>query len=137
MLPADLKEAGTLSKIDLQQLRALEESLWRRETRCDLAYQEAVFAADLTEYGRSGRIYSRAELLLGADHVWDIGGAPPISGFFARLLCVDIAQVTYTSRVIRNGIAEHANRSSIWSRGGKLGWQLRFHQGTPTATGTL
>ncbi len=136
LLPTDTKAAGMLLESDLQQLRALEESLWRRETRCDPAYQDAVFATDFTEYGRSGLIYSRDEILMGEDHVRDIGAALPITALFARLLCADTALVTYSSRVIRNGVAEHANRSSIWSRGGKLGWQLRFHQGTPTADGT-
>jgi tRNA (guanine37-N1)-methyltransferase len=135
LLPADTSAAGTLLESDLRQLRRLEKSLWRQETRCDLAYQDVVFADDFTEYGHSGRVYERAEILMGADHVWDIGAAPPISALFVRFLCADTALVTYTSRVTRNGVAEHANRSSIWSRGGQLGWQLRFHQGTPTSIG--
>jgi tRNA (guanine37-N1)-methyltransferase len=136
LLAADGGDAGRLPERDLRLLRTLEESLWRRETRCDAAYQDAVFAADFTEFGRSGRTYLRAEILMGEDHVWDIGAALPIAAPFARLLRADTALITYTSRVIRNGISENANRASIWTRGGKLGWQLRFHQGTPTGIGT-
>ena len=42
-----------------QELRGLEESLWRAETRFDRKYMDAVLAPDFAEFGRSGRRYDR------------------------------------------------------------------------------
>ena len=118
-------------KADVQLLRKLEESLWRRETRCDPAYQEALFAPRFREFGRSGRIYGRQEMILPADHSWQVEVILPLTGFSMQRLTSDLALVTYVSKVRREGATELANRSSVWLRGGKYGWQLKFHQGTP------
>ncbi|WP_425071421.1 DUF4440 domain-containing protein [Sagittula sp. S175] len=57
-------------------LQPLEECLWRPETRFDRALVDRLFAPDLVEFGRSGRVYSRADLL-----------AVPPQPFTARLPC--------------------------------------------------
>jgi hypothetical protein len=119
----------SLSARDLDEIRSLEESLWRRETRFDREHMENVLAPDFFEFGRSGRIYDRtatlavppqaidADLPLAELRVHDLGGGT--------------ALVTYVSRVRYDNV-ELANRSSIWTRRlGSTEWQLRFHQGTP------
>ena len=42
-----------LTQKDIEELRGLEESFWRSETRYDLAHQERFFAPDCFEFGRS------------------------------------------------------------------------------------
>ena len=57
MIPVNLTE------FDVQTLRDLEESLWRSETRFNLEHQETVFAPDFFEFGRSGRMYTREQMI--------------------------------------------------------------------------
>ena len=116
-----------LAVAEYEQLRLLEGSLWRAETRFDLDYMERILAPDFSEFGRSGRIYSRADTLAvpgGAieAHLREVAVQPIRS---------DVALVTYVSEVRRDdGTVEVGNRSSIWVRE-QDDWQLRFHQGTP------
>jgi hypothetical protein len=48
--------AINLTDADLENLKYLEESLWKSKTRFDLYHQEKVFAPDFFEFGRSGRV---------------------------------------------------------------------------------
>ena len=94
-------------------------------------WMERTLAPDFFEFGRSGRIYSREDTL-GLESQ-PIDARLPLKNFEARLLSPDVALVTYISAVTYNGVEDIGNRSSIWSRT-KIGWQLRFHQGTPVTT---
>ena len=114
---------------DLDMLRGLEESLWIAETRYDLELMERLFAPDFIEFGRSGRVYPRAEMLLAPKEPREIRATLPLPDFHARHLSPDIVQITYISEVRYDNELERANRSSIWSRHPD-GWKLRFHQGT-------
>jgi len=112
---------------DWAELRALEESLWRGETRFDRPLMEKTFAHDFYEVGRSGRIHTRQDCL-------DLSPEPidavlPLADFSVRLIAADVAQVTYTSHVTYGGVVQRGHRSSIWTRGADS-WVLRFHQGT-------
>ncbi len=113
---------------DRTALQRLEESLWRPETRFDRKLMEQVIAPDFFEFGRSGRIYERADTLGAAPQ--PIDAILPLPDFKVRLLNADTAQVTYNSAVRSNGIVDYGRRSSIWSKTAR-GWVLRFHQGTP------
>jgi len=113
-----------------EQIRRLEESLWRAETRFDQALMDGVFAPDFFEFGRSGRTYARADMLFDADAFQEIEATLPLPRFHARHLSDDVVQTTYVSEVVYDGIVEHGNRSSIWSYMDGI-WRLRFHQGTP------
>lgn len=117
-----------LSEDDRIRLQQLEEDLWRQETRFDLPYMEEVFARDFFEFGRSGRTYTRQEALSLPSQ--PIDAVLPLADFQARLLTPDVAQVTYNSAVIYDGVVEFGRRSSIWTRTNDS-WELRFHQGTP------
>ena len=118
---------------DREELRRLEEDLWREETRFDRDFMERVLAEDFVEFGRSGRVYQRIDTLLAP--VQSIQAAIPLPNFNVRLLTKDIAQVTYNSEITVDGIVQIGRRSSIWSRS-TAGWVLRFHQGTPVPDGT-
>lgn len=117
-----------LTAEDRQLLQRLEEELWREETRFDVSRMEEVIAEDFFEFGRSGRIYQRADTL--AVPSTPIEAVIPLPDFDARLLAEGIAQVTYNSVVTYGENIEEARRSSIWTRSSG-GWKLRFHQGTP------
>ena len=117
-----------LTAEDRQLLQRLEEELWREETRFDVSRMEEVIAEDFLEFGRSGRIYQRADTL--AVPSTPIEAVIPLPDFDARLLAEGVAQVTHNSVVTYGENIEKARRSSIWTRSSS-GWKLRFHQGTP------
>jgi hypothetical protein len=113
---------------DRTTLDRLEESLWRDETRFDYKFMDEVVGQDFFEFGRSGRIYERADTLSAPRQ--PIDAILPLPNLKIRLLNQDTAQVTYDSIVKRIGVVDYGRRSSIWTRTEK-GWGLRFHQGTP------
>jgi hypothetical protein len=89
---------------------------------------DATLAPDAVEFGRSGRRYTRADLLPEANDPQAIDAS--LHDLTVHELSADLALVTYISEVRGQSGTEWANRSSIWDRtSGK--WQLRFHQGTP------
>lgn len=119
-----------LSEEDRRALIRLEEAMWREETRFDMAFMERALAPDFFEFGRSGRTYTRQQIL-------DLPREPiaahlPLEDFRVRLLDANTAQLTYNSKVRYQDVMEYGRRSSIWSRLGDS-WVLRFHQGTPYA----
>ena len=109
------------------ELFALEQRLWSAESRFDRALMAATFAPDCFEFGRSGRRFTREEMLFH-DTDWQ-----PIDATLHNLrvthLATDIALVTYVSELRSAEGTEWGNRSSIWDRSSGR-WQLRFHQGT-------
>lgn len=118
----------TLSAEDRQTLTRLEEAMWRAATRYDTDFQQAHFAADFIEFGRSGRTYRRGDAISHESH--PIDAVIPLPGLAIRLLDRNTAQLTYDSQVRNGEVVEFARRSSIWSRT-PGGWVMRFHQGTP------
>jgi len=123
-------EAGQNGQKLCEELRLLEESLWRSETRFDDALMDTIFDEKFCEFGRSGRIYSREKLLLGQNGMREIQATLPLRDFRVRSLSDEIVQVMYVSEVRYGTKVEMGNRSSIWRRD-KNGWKLCFHQGTP------
>jgi hypothetical protein len=117
-----------LTTEDLIELTRLEEEMWREATRYDLAFQEKRFAPDFVEFGRSGQVYSRKQIIV--TNGLGIRAVLPLPNLSVRLLGMDTAQVTYESQVTYEGSVQYAHRSSIWSRIGGI-WVMRFHQGTP------
>ena len=112
---------------DFDKLRELEESLWRAETRFDPEYMNRVLSPDFSEFGRSGRIYRREEIM--AMPTQDIRAT--LKDLSVQLIDSNVALVTYISEV-KYEQTEIANRSSLWTRTDGR-WQIRFHQGTPVA----
>jgi MarR family transcriptional regulator, lower aerobic nicotinate degradation pathway regulator len=118
--------AATFDRADPGRLRRLEESLWRRETRFDRDYMERTLAPDFFEFGLSGRIYTREDII-----GMQPGTAPlrySLRDFKVTPIDRDVALVTYVSEVRAKDV-ERGNRSSLW-RKTSSGWQLSFHQGT-------
>lgn len=116
-----------ISEEDAETLNRLEESLWHAATRFDRSYMDRILAADFFEFGRSGRIYDREQILSVSSQ--SINATFPLAKFALHPITPDVALVTYVSEVAYDTV-ERANRSSIWLRT-PSGWQLKFHQGTP------
>lgn len=121
----------TLEKEVFIEIRRLEESLWQAECRYDNVLMDKIFAVDFFEFGRSGRTYSRTEMMFEEGTFNEIAATLPLPEFHARYITDDVIQTTYISKVVYDGETLCGNRSSIWSRIDGA-WQLRFHQGTPT-----
>jgi len=113
-------------------LWALEVALHQPQVRSDAGRLSELLHPCFREFGRSGRVYSRDETFteLAAD-----GQAHEISSqdFRLEMLTSELVLLTYRSaHVLASGVLErHALRSSLWQLT-ESGWQLRFHQGTPT-----
>ena len=110
---------------DHEELRVLEESLWRSETRYDAAHVARVFHADFFEFGQAGRAWTLETMALTGDQ---ISVELPLPVYRVELVAPDVALATYESRQLDG--SGTANRSSLWLRT-PSGWRLRFHQGTP------
>ena len=113
----------------VDELRTLEESLWRPATRFDRAHMERVLHAEFTEFGASGRTYTRADIVATPEIPFE--ARLPLPNFDARELTEAAVLITYVSDVDYGDSVVTANRTSIWIRT-PAGWQLRHHQGTPT-----
>ena len=117
-----------INKEDFEKLRELEESLWRAETRFDKKYMEQILAPDFFEFGRSGSVYTREEIL-AFRRSEDIDAVIPFKNFTIHLIDEKVALVTYLSEVTYGGEVEVGNRSSLWLKTVDV-WKLKFHQGT-------
>ena len=121
--------ARPVSKAVASELLHAEMLLLDPAVRRDQAQVSALLTEDFFEFGASGRIWRRDEILhLLATESY----APPILEDFAcHRLADETVLVTY--RTVRANTEteqrEAVLRSSIWvHREGK--WRIRFHQGT-------
>jgi hypothetical protein len=117
----------------LLSLRALECELQEPKARSDRERLSALIHSDFREFGRSGVTYTKADVLEQLP-----GEKQPAKihaqHFQIQALAEGVMLLTYKSANISVGgsLDHHALRASVW----KLepsGWQLIFHQGTPTS----
>jgi hypothetical protein len=97
-----------VTSADEPELRRLEESLWRPETRFDREHLDRVLAPGFVEFGRSGRIWSRDEVLDAPP--WPFRVRLPVPGFTVTFPAPDVALVTYRSEMLEPEIVR-ANRT--------------------------
>ena len=116
----------------LQTLWRLEVELHQPATRRNVARLKELLHPDFEEFGRSGRRYSLHDLLMALPSEEKI---PEVQAESFALSQVDkgVVLITYRSaHVSPSGEQERRTlRSSLWVQT-KDGWQMRFHQGTPT-----
>jgi hypothetical protein len=115
--------------IDL--FRDLEERLIRPEVRRSLDEVGQLLAMDYIEFGSSGAVYNRQQILDGLANESPMELS--VTDFSARALCDGVVLVTYRSRRRdpASGQEWHSLRGSIWKLVDGC-WLMSFHQGTPT-----
>ena len=117
----------------LTTLQQLETELHQEETRRNASRMAVLLHPEFQEFGRSGRRYSRAEVLAEFSGS-DVEFPTVVSWGFSIAICAEhIALLTYvTAHKDESGhVHRHTLRSSLWLRTSE-GWKIRFHQGTPT-----
>jgi hypothetical protein len=116
----------------LGMLRDLESQIYDPEIRRDRAKLDALAHPDFFEFGSSGKSYSRSDILelLPLDTANNLVWA---QDWAVQPLGTDFALLTYKSAHKRSdgALERHTLRSSIWALTPQ-GWQILFHQGTPT-----
>ena len=106
------------------QLFDLERSLHAPAIRSNPEAAGQFLSADFREFGSSGRIWSRAEILDAmAD---DLPHEILSRDFECQILSPALALVTYLSETL----TRTALRSSLWRLEDGT-WRMLFHQGTP------
>jgi uncharacterized protein YndB with AHSA1/START domain len=119
----------------LEQLRGLETELHRIETRRHSGRMDSLLHPDFVEVGRSGRYYSRKEVL---EEFLAGGVLEPVhaQNFELEELGQGIALLTYRSAHVgpSGDLFRHTLRTSLWIETAG-GWRMRFHQGTPVEAG--
>jgi hypothetical protein len=106
----------------LMELLVLERRLLRLGPTCPRECVEALLAADFSEFGASGRVWTRAAILEELEQCGE--RSDEVRDVICRRLGDDAALLTYRIPAPRESL-----RSSIWvQRDGR--WQMLFHQGT-------
>jgi hypothetical protein len=117
----------------LATLQSLEAELHHPGARCSRERLEELLHPEFHEVGRSGTPYSRETVIR---HLAAQQSPPDVvaSGYAVAELDQGVALLTYRSahRGKDGALALRALRSSIWQHT-SVGWQLRYHQGTPEA----
>ena len=109
-------------------LREFESSLLTNAVRKDRARVSGMLADEFREFGRSGTVYTKAEILdfLAAEDESLVA----MEEFACQPVADGVALVTYRSeRTELGGETVRALRSSLWVWREER-WQMVFHQGT-------
>jgi hypothetical protein len=113
--------------------QALEIELLEPAGRSDAARLDAPLHENFLEFGRSGALYVKADILARlpavARHV-----VLAVDRFEVRPPGAAVALLTYGSadRQPDGTLDRFSLRTPVWQRTAR-GWQMSFHQGTPTA----
>ena len=114
-------------------LQALEVELHKPAARSDATRLHALLHDDFREFGRSGVSYTKTDTLsqlpAEAQHAVVVA-----DHFEMTRLSEGVALLTYRSahRQADGTVDRYTLRTSVWVHS-VLGWQMSFHQGTPTA----
>lgn len=117
----------------LSQIQALEVELHQPTTCCDPKRVAALLHEDFEEIGRSGLRYDKRQTVAALEMETDY---PQIVAEAFKLAQISEGAVLLTYKSFQRDAQGRAvrctERSSIWLLKDKEGWQMRFHQGTPT-----
>jgi hypothetical protein len=126
---SDLQRARSSTDLE-RHLKTLELKLLSPSTRQNEHELRVLIAEDFVEFGASGNVWSRADVVEG------LGGETPIirtaDEFSFRHLGEDVVLVTYRccAKPAASDAGAYSLRSSLWRRQAD-NWQMIFHQGTP------
>jgi ribonuclease HI len=113
----------TVGDQGLGDVLALEQELLRTECRADADRLRELLHPDFLEYGASGTIWTRDQILERLPAAPDLNAT--MTGMRAHRIAADVALVTFTLHGPRLSL-----RSSVWVRDSGGRWRMRFHQGT-------
>ena len=117
------------------QLRELEQMLLDPAVRRDSGKLSALLAEEFREFGKSGRVYSRAEVIAELLQMEPDGRRITMQDFACITVAEGVALVTYCTvhtapaEAAGNAAPIRALRSSLWVFR-EARWQMLFHQGT-------
>ncbi|SDO26174.1 hypothetical protein SAMN05660199_01675 [Klenkia soli] len=124
MVPAEADDDGVTAAVE-GELALLDPAV-----RSSRARVEELLHPGFVEVGRSGRRWSRSEMVEALAQDLSLAGAEVVvDEVRGECLAGDVVHLTYRSTV--DGAT--AFRSSLWRRT-PGGWQLWFHQGTPLSS---
>jgi len=112
----------------VEEVRALELSLLTDAVRKDPSKLALLLTEEFCEFGSSGRVYTKAEVIASLQEERERRIA--MKDFVSQMIDSSTMLVRYRSvREGEDGVTVEALRSSIWVlRDGR--WQILFHQGT-------
>ncbi|MGI4831223.1 MAG: DUF4440 domain-containing protein [Janthinobacterium lividum] len=114
-------------------LRDLEQELFKVSVRTDAVRVADLLAEEFREFGSSGRMFTKAEIIeaLRDEALRDeVPAAITMQDFRLVSLTDHLALVTYRAIKVQDGVAASASlRSSLW-RLDAGDWRMVFHQGT-------
>lgn len=108
----------------------LENKLQQPEVRKSVAMLDELISDDLVEFGSSGKVYSKSDVLNNLPTAQEIKFT--MTDFRINILSDDIVQALFKTEKedVQTGKKARSLRSSLWrNEGGK--WKMIFHQGTP------
>jgi hypothetical protein len=105
----------------------LEKSLLEPAIRANLITLQLLLHDEFMEFGSSGRIYNKEDILESLPHEQPI--LLEIESISINTKKLSDSCILLTYKLISNHKL-HSTRSSIWINNG-CQWQLIFHQGTP------
>lgn len=113
-----------------QTLMQLEHSLLSQDTRCDAAAISRLIAEDFIEFGASGSVWTKAQVVEQLPQ--QSFTQRTTSEFSANSLSEHTVLVTYRCHNLSadGQSSTQSLRSSIWRKRGDE-WEMVFHQGTP------
>ncbi|MEN9338596.1 MAG: hypothetical protein RI945_321 [Candidatus Parcubacteria bacterium] len=111
-------------------IHELENSLLKPEVRSSFEQLNNLLADDFREFGSSGLVYSKKDILerlpLNTDKVVYV-----VSDFEIKNLSNEVVMVNFkTERVINDKEKVISLRTSLWRKENDV-WRIFFHQGTP------
>ena len=116
----------------LKELRELEIELHHPEVRSSTKRLETLLHDSFVEFGRSGKIYGKAEIIKRLP-TEKVPGSVWSRDFNVQKISEGVALLIYKSAYKNESgeLSRHTNRSTLWQHTSQ-GWQMRFHQGTAT-----
>ena len=112
-----------------ETIRMLEELLLQPEIRKDATRLSELIADDFIEYGNSGHVYKKEDVLKLLPN--EQAAKMKIEDFNARAISPEVVLLNYDliSYDNRNRVMKRTSRSSIWRlTDGR--WQIVYHRGT-------
>jgi hypothetical protein len=110
----------------------LEDKLQKPDVRKSVQELDDLISNDLIEFGSSGQIYTKKDVLINLPVSPDIKFI--MTDFRINILGENIVQSLFRTEKnnLKTGKITHSLRSSLW-RNENGQWKMLFHQGTPVA----